>query len=117
VPVFFCDSSAIVKRYVKEIGTPWVLSLVAPAAGNRIYVARITSVEVVSAVTRRQRGGNFTLNHVSLQERGLQPGRRSCILIIGGGGDRVGAGELRARLQTDRSNRCRRQMRREEGDR
>jgi hypothetical protein len=109
VPVFFCDSSAIVKRYVNEIGTPWVLSLLAPAAGNRIYVARITSVEVVSAVTRRQRGGSLTRNHVSLQERGLQPGRRSCILTIGGGGDRVCAGELEARLQANQRNRRRRQ--------
>jgi predicted nucleic acid-binding protein len=60
VAVFFFDSSGIVKRYVNEIGTPWILSLVAPAAGNRIYVAGITGVEVVSAVTRRQRSGSLT---------------------------------------------------------
>lgn len=60
MPVFFFDTSGIVKRYVNEIGTPWVSSLVAPAAGNPIYVARITGVEVVSAVTRRQRSGSLT---------------------------------------------------------
>lgn len=60
MPIFFFDSSGIVKRYVSELGTPWVLSLVAPAAGNRIYVARITGVEVVAAVARRQRSGSLT---------------------------------------------------------
>jgi hypothetical protein len=34
--VIFFDSSAIVKRYVKEIGTSWVLSMVDPLANNRI---------------------------------------------------------------------------------
>jgi uncharacterized protein len=66
VPVFFFDSSGIVKRYVNEIGTPWVLSLVAPGAGNRVYVARITGVEVVSAVTRRQRNGSLTPSEAAL---------------------------------------------------
>jgi predicted nucleic acid-binding protein len=66
VPVFFFDSSGIVKRYVTEIGTPWVSSLVAPAGANRIYVARITGVEVVSAVTRRQRSGSLTPSEAAL---------------------------------------------------
>jgi predicted nucleic acid-binding protein len=60
VPAFFFDSSGIVKRYVNEIGTAWVTGIVAPTAGNRIYVAGITGVEVVSAVTRRQRSGSLT---------------------------------------------------------
>ena len=58
---FFFDTSGIVKRYVNETGTPWVLSVVARPAGNRIYLARITGVEVISAVVRRQRGGSFSL--------------------------------------------------------
>jgi predicted nucleic acid-binding protein len=66
VPAFFFDSSGIVKRYVNEIGTPWVLSLVAPAAGNRIYVARITGVEVVSAVSRRQRSGSLPASEATI---------------------------------------------------
>jgi uncharacterized protein len=66
VPAFFCDSSAIVKRYVNEVGTPRLLSLVAPAAGNRIYLARITGVEVVSAVSRRQRSGSLTSSEAAL---------------------------------------------------
>jgi len=66
VPAFFFDSSGIVKRYVNEIGTLWVSGLVAPTAGNRIYVARITGVEVVSAVTRRQRSGSLTAGEATL---------------------------------------------------
>ena len=57
---YFCDASAIVKRYIQETGTTWVQALADPAAGNRLYVARITAVEVISAVARRQRGGNLT---------------------------------------------------------
>ena len=57
---FFCDSSAIVKRYIAETGSRWISATMNPASGNRIYVARITFVEVVSAITRRERG-----NHIS----------------------------------------------------
>jgi uncharacterized protein len=57
---YFCDASGIVKRYVRETGTAWVQTLADPNAGNRLYLARITSVEVVAAVARRQRGGTLT---------------------------------------------------------
>lgn len=58
--VYFCDASGIAKRYLLEIGTAWVQALADPAAGNDLYLARITTVEVVSAVTRRQRGGHLS---------------------------------------------------------
>ncbi len=50
---YFFDSSALVKRFTRETGTPWVVSLLKPSRGNRIYVARITYVEVISAIIRR----------------------------------------------------------------
>lgn len=50
---YFFDSSAVVKRYVNETGTPWVISITDPTAGTRVYVTAITGVEVVSAITRR----------------------------------------------------------------
>jgi predicted nucleic acid-binding protein len=59
VSVYFFDSSAIVKRYVKETGTGWILNITDPAKRNRIYVARITGVEVVSAIARRGRNGDI----------------------------------------------------------
>lgn len=58
--VYFFDSSAIIKRYVREIGTSWVIGLSDPKTGNRIYVASITGVEVTSAIARQGRGGNLS---------------------------------------------------------
>lgn len=56
----FFDSSSLVKRYAKETGTNWVFSLVRPSAGNRLYLARITGVEVVAALTKRMRVGTLS---------------------------------------------------------
>lgn len=55
---FFIDSSALVKRYVTERGSTWVKQSVVPTSGNRIYVSRATSVEVVAAIARRAKGGS-----------------------------------------------------------
>ena len=55
--VYFLDSSAVVKRYAQETGSAWVELLTDPQAGHHLYLARITAVEVVAAVARRQRGG------------------------------------------------------------
>jgi predicted nucleic acid-binding protein len=51
---YYFDTSALVKRHVNEVGSPWVKSLVRAKAGHRLFVARITAVEVTSAITRRQ---------------------------------------------------------------
>lgn len=56
----FFDSSALVKRYASETGTNWIFSLVRPSANNRLYLARITGVEVVAALTKRMRVGSLT---------------------------------------------------------
>ena len=57
---FFCDSSAIVKRYVNEIGSNFVDGLADLNSGNVILLARITRVEVVSAIARRLKNGSVT---------------------------------------------------------
>ena len=57
---YFFDSSALAKRYVTEIGTGWVQGLTDPAANHEIYTARITLVELVSAIVRRQRFGSLS---------------------------------------------------------
>ncbi len=49
--IYFMDSSCLVKRYVNEIGSGWVLSITNPVAGNEIYIVRIIGVEVISAVS------------------------------------------------------------------
>ena len=53
---YFLDSSALVKRYATETGSPWVENLTDPRSGNRIYVAAITHVEVIAAIARKRKG-------------------------------------------------------------
>lgn len=52
---FFVDSSALVKRYVTEVGTLWVQALADPVVGNTIVSAAITRVEVAAALASRHR--------------------------------------------------------------
>lgn len=54
---YFLDSSALVKRYARETGTAWMLSLFRTGARHRLYVSRITGVEVAAALTRKLCGG------------------------------------------------------------
>jgi predicted nucleic acid-binding protein len=56
----FFDSSGLVKRYVQEPGTAWVCNLTRRGAPHPIYLARITTVEVTSAVARRRQGGSLS---------------------------------------------------------
>ncbi len=65
MPAYYLDSSALVKRYVAEIGTAWVTGLMDPAAGNLLYIARLTGVEVVSALARRLRSGSLSAVHAA----------------------------------------------------
>lgn len=57
---YFLDSSALVKRYVPETGSAWIRALSAPQTGNSLFIARITWVEVLSALARREREGSLT---------------------------------------------------------
>jgi len=57
---YFFDTSALIKRHINETGSAWVRSLTKFKAGHTLYIARITAVEVYSAVTRRQRGGHLS---------------------------------------------------------
>jgi predicted nucleic acid-binding protein len=58
VPFYQLDASAIVKRYVTEIGSVWVRVLLDPAAGHTISIAEVTRAEVASALSRRARDGS-----------------------------------------------------------
>ncbi len=57
---YFLNTSAVVKRYVLETGTPWVQTLADPAAGHFLFVARVTDVEMTAAIARRRRLGSLT---------------------------------------------------------
>lgn len=56
----FMDSSAVVKRYVKESGSAWIISLFTAVPANDIVIVALMGVEVVAALTRRTRSGTIT---------------------------------------------------------
>jgi predicted nucleic acid-binding protein len=56
----FLDTSALIKRHVRETGSAWIRSLVQAKTAHVLYITRITAVEVTSAITRRQRPGDLT---------------------------------------------------------
>jgi predicted nucleic acid-binding protein len=58
------DSSAIIKRYVREIGSARVRAIADREAGNFVGLIRITIAEVASALARKHREGD-----ISRQER------------------------------------------------
>jgi predicted nucleic acid-binding protein len=58
--VYFFDTSALAKHYAPENGTKWVKSLIDPAMGNDIYIARIAGAEVIAAIRRKVRDKQTT---------------------------------------------------------
>ena len=56
---FFVDTSALGKRYIAETGSIWLRSLLNPATGNKVVIARTTAVEMIAAISRRERGGTL----------------------------------------------------------
>ena len=57
--VTYCDASALVKRYVVEVGSPWVRRMVARPVHQVLYTAVLTEVEVRSALQRLVREGRL----------------------------------------------------------
>ena len=64
--IYFVDSSALVKRYVSEAGSTWILELFDPALDNEIFVAAITGVEIIAAITRRSLVGSISATDATL---------------------------------------------------
>lgn len=55
---YYLDTSALGKRYVQEVGSAWTRTLTNPTAGHVLLTARITMVEIYSALARRRREGS-----------------------------------------------------------
>ncbi|MDX2217330.1 MAG: type II toxin-antitoxin system VapC family toxin [Oculatellaceae cyanobacterium bins.114] len=64
--IYFLDSSALVKRYINETGSAWVLGLFTPTLSNEFFDAAITGVEIVAAITRRARNSSITAADAAL---------------------------------------------------
>ena len=65
----FFDSSALVKQYADEVGSEIVKSLLVPETGNAFYIARLTIVEVIAAITRLGRGSRLSSEEARQQIR------------------------------------------------
>lgn len=57
--LYYLDSSALVKLYIREAGTERMLALAERAAGHQLAVLALAQVEVRSAFRRRQRAGEM----------------------------------------------------------
>lgn len=62
---YFADSSGLVKRHVREIGSGW-FSNIADATGSTIIISRLSISEVFSAFNRRQR--ELSLSQIDYQK-------------------------------------------------
>ncbi len=63
---YFIDSSALVKRYISETGSAWVLGLFDPTLNNEVFIAAITGVEIIAAITRRSRSGSISITDATI---------------------------------------------------
>ncbi len=82
---YFFESSAFVKRFASERGSAFVMGLLRPSAGNRFYAARITEIEVCSALVRRRRNGTITAEQTAKALKRLRRdfSRRFNHIVIG----------------------------------
>lgn len=55
--IWYCDSSALVKRYVQETGSRWFRQQL---ARHRLLVGTLALVEVPAALARRERQGTIS---------------------------------------------------------
>jgi len=56
---YFFDSSAIVKRYITEIGSAWVKTVVKNQPKKNLYLSFVTGAEATAAFAKRHRNGDI----------------------------------------------------------
>ena len=57
---YFFDASAVVKRYITETGSDWVMTQCRRAAGNTVILSYASLAEAVTAFCRRARAQNIS---------------------------------------------------------
>ncbi|WP_316433832.1 type II toxin-antitoxin system VapC family toxin [Leptolyngbya sp. NK1-12] len=81
VDAYFLDSSALLKRYVPEVGTAWIQSITDAQNQNLLIVAHIAWVEISSAIARRQREGTSAVfKPIKFCQHSVPTGTRSISL-------------------------------------
>ncbi|MCX6032549.1 MAG: type II toxin-antitoxin system VapC family toxin [Chloroflexi bacterium] len=58
--VYYADSSALVKRYVKEVGSTWVQAICDPVANHIIALAHVGLAEIAAALGVKYRQSVLT---------------------------------------------------------
>jgi predicted nucleic acid-binding protein len=64
VPIYFLDSSALVKAYRREGGTPVVLQLL--NGSDSLVIAGLAQVEVTAAIVRRGRAATVSAHDIDI---------------------------------------------------
>jgi hypothetical protein len=80
--IYFIDSSGLVKRYVSETGSAWILGLFDPALNNEVFIAAITSVEIIAAITRRSRSGSISITDATVTRNQFKSDLRKDYQIV-----------------------------------
>jgi uncharacterized protein len=62
MPVYYLDTSALVKRYALEAGTTWMVELTDRSTQHDLFTVRITGPEMIAAIFRKVRTGELGLS-------------------------------------------------------
>jgi uncharacterized protein len=79
---YFLDTSAIVKRFIKESGSIWVTGLLRHSAKNLLYVSSLSEVEVISALARRRKGLTISVSSANKSIERFQKNFEKRFLIV-----------------------------------
>lgn len=60
VTVYYADTSALLKRYVQEKGSAWLMAIITPEDPELVVTSKLTLAETASAFARRKREGTIT---------------------------------------------------------
>jgi predicted nucleic acid-binding protein len=69
---YFFDSSAIVKRYITEIGSAWVKTMVKSQPKKNLYISLVTGAEATAAFAKRHRSGDISTTDYNTTRRVFQ---------------------------------------------
>jgi hypothetical protein len=79
MPRYFFDTSALVKNYHAESGTPQVHAILA-TAGPEFYISRLSAVEMLSSFAGKVRTGAFSsTDYAKLRRRFLADVRKKVV--------------------------------------
>jgi predicted nucleic acid-binding protein len=82
VATYYLDTSALVKRYVREQGTTWVVSLAARRSGHDLFTVRLTGPELIAALTRKARLGGISVVEAERRARAFRRHWQRRYLIV-----------------------------------